>query len=379
MNPLSANLQTIATNCSLCHDQCVSACPVVEMTSRLIGYPSRLATLAWELERGNLSADAETMLAMLHCIHCNACTRSCVYIDDPVDITPFVRYTRQKLIQKDQATPQMRQMLERIQLWGNPYLDIQNTLNEMKVKFGQNRGAIKTLVIADAAELAYAPAAAHSGLRLLQRLGYNPLALSSQSYTGWELWQYGYGKELLGLAEALVKEIEHRNPEVVITLSPVSAYLLRKVFPEDLGISISAKVLSLPEAVLARLEQPTSPALSQLASIYLVMSCAETYQLQSFASREVLELFGITCLGIPNNQPYHRSSFPEGLALELYPTPGNWFARKIAETVVNLHPDAIVCTAGMAWKAMHAYCPDLPVTHWSTFVLSQLTRNGEEG
>jgi len=48
----------------------------------------------------------------------------------------------------------MRQMLERIQLWGNPYLDIQNTLNELKVKFEQNCAAIQSLVIADAAELA---------------------------------------------------------------------------------------------------------------------------------------------------------------------------------------------------------------------------------
>jgi hypothetical protein len=139
-----------------------------------------------------------------------------------------------------------------------------------------------------------------------------------------------------------------------------------------MGVAVPAQVLTVPEAVQARLNQPGISVFHRSGSIYLVMSCAETYQLQSDAAREVLEYFGITCVGIPKYQPYHRSSFPEGLALDLDPTPDQWFARKIAETAQIKRPDAIVCTTGQAWKAMQAAYPDIPVVHWSGFVLNQM-------
>ena len=255
MKTLSTNLQDIVTKCSLCHDQCVSACPVVEMTGRQIAYPSRLASLAWELERGNLAADPETMRAMLHCIHCNACTSNCVYIDDPVDITPLVRYARQTLIESGQATPRMRQMRERIQAWGNPYQEIQARLFELKHRFEDHSAASPTLVIADAAELAYAPEAAQASLQLLRQFGYRSLSISGHSYTGGELWQYGYSNEALTIAETLLKEIERSQAEAVITLSPSSAFLLRKSYPDAMGVSVPARVLTVAEAIQARLDQ----------------------------------------------------------------------------------------------------------------------------
>jgi len=372
MNSLPSDLQTISTQCSLCHDQCVSACPVVEMTHRQIAYPSRLATLAWELDRGNLAADAETMRAMLHCVHCNACTDACVYVDTPVDVTPLVRHARRILIENGQASPQMRQMYEEFLAWGNPYRDLHPIYEALKGEFSQNIETGGTLVIADACELAYAPDSARASLRLLQQAGYRPMALADQTYTGWELWQYGYRGEALKLAEALAGEIRRRSPVDVITLNPTSAYLLRKVFPDDLGISIPANVITVPEAIQARLDQALMPLPERRASVYLVMSSAETYQLYSYAARHVLDRCGITGPGIQKHQPYHRASFPEGLHPDISPTPGDWIAERIARSAAVERPDAIVCTAAFGLKAMREACPVIPVVDWSNFVMDHM-------
>jgi hypothetical protein len=312
------------------------------------------------------------MRAMLYCIHCNACTSNCVYIDAPVDITPLVRYARQTLIEKGQATPQMWQMREQILAWGNPYQDVQAALFELKDTFEEKPAACRTLVVADAAELAYAPAAAQASLHLLQKFGYGPVTLANQNYLGWELWQYGYYKEALTIAETLVREIKSSRAEVVVTLSPNSAYLLRKVFPDEMGLSVPARVLTMPEAVQARLDQPGKHVIPHSGSKYLVMSCAETYQLQSYAAQAVIEHLGTACVRISTDQPYHRSSFPEGLILDLYPEPDPWLARKIAETAVNKLPDAVVCTTGLARKAIQGACQEIPVVHWAAFVMDLL-------
>ena len=109
------------------------------------------------------------------------------------------------------------------------------------------------------------------------------------------------------------------------------------------------------------------------------MSCAETYQMQSDAAQKVLEHLGIACQELSRNQPYHRSSFPEGFDFDLNPAPDPWLARQIAETAKIKRPDAIVCTTGLACKAIREVCPDIPVVHWSAFVMDQLGMKGVEG
>ncbi len=97
MRPFSAALLEISEKCSLCHDQCVSACPVVEISHNQIAYPSRLAGLSAGVSLGKLQPSEELMDALLLCVQCNACTDSCVYVDDPVDVTPLIRWAREYL------------------------------------------------------------------------------------------------------------------------------------------------------------------------------------------------------------------------------------------------------------------------------------------
>ena len=259
MSELTADLQSIATTCGLCHDQCVSACPAVESSQNLTAYPSRLAAFAWELSRRSLEPDADSWQALAHCIHCNACTQNCVYIDQPVDVTPLVRWGRQFLIEKDLAGPQMRALIETIRQQGSPFGNVRPALVNLQGQYPGSDDPGGALVFADASLLALDLLSAPAGLHLLDRLGYRNICVADLAYTGWELWQYGFRAEALEIARAVKREVDRVKPEVVVTLTPSSAYLLRDVYPQEMGISLQAPILTLAEAVLARVELDLPP------------------------------------------------------------------------------------------------------------------------
>lgn len=213
MSELTPNLQIIATTCGLCHDQCVSSCPVVESSLNLMAYPSRLAALTWELSRGSLEPDVDSWKALAHCIHCNACTQNCVYIDQPVDVTPLVRWGRQYLVERDQTSPQMRALIETISRHGSPFGDVRAAQEELQVDFPGSPASGGTLVIVDAGWLALDLSSAKAGLRLLNLLGYTGIRVADLTYTGWELWQYGSRSGALEIARAVQREVEWIKPK----------------------------------------------------------------------------------------------------------------------------------------------------------------------
>jgi heterodisulfide reductase subunit C len=373
MSELTPHLQTIATTCGLCHDQCVSSCPVVESSQNLTAYPSRLAALAWELSTGRLEPGSDEWQALAHCIHCNACTQNCVYIDQPVDVTPLVRWGRQVLVERDQTSPQMRAVLETIRRHGNPYGDIRHALKELQDEFPGSLGPGATLVIVDAAQLALDLPSAKAGLRLLERLGCAGIRVADLTYTGWELWQYGCRSNALEIARAVQREVERVKPEAVVALSPSNAYLLRDIYPHEMGISIQAQVMALAEAVLARIDSipPHRPTV-ETVPVFLVPSFTELNQLHSPASREVLVHFGIEQTALPSRQPYRPPAYPEGLCIDLDPQPGHLIANRIARMVDSADPCLVLGTTAFSLQAMRAALPGRTVKDWSEFVFDHL-------
>ncbi len=280
MSTLTPNLQTIATTCGLCHDQCVSACPVVESAQNLSAYPSRLATLAWELSRGNFQPGADAWQAFAHCIHCKSCMSNCVYLDAPVDVTPLIRWARHEILENDYISPQLQGMLDKISLHGNPYGDVQSALADVKNRYQDDMKPGGILVMVDAAQLALDPASVTASLHLLNLLGYTNISISEYSYTGWELWQYGCQSATMEIAQKIAQEITHLQPATVITLSPSSTYLLNQVYPQELGVLVPAPVVSLHEAVLARIDSLSGRLSIPAEPVFLVPSYSELNHLQ---------------------------------------------------------------------------------------------------
>jgi Fe-S oxidoreductase len=373
MSELTPDLQTIATTCGLCHDQCVSACPVVESSQNLAAYPSRLAALAWELSRGSLEPDADSWQALAHCIHCNACTQNCVYIDQPVDVTPLVRWGREYLVQQGQAGPQIRALIETIRQHGSPFGDVRPALADLMSEFPGSPDLGGTLIVADASLLVLDLPSTKAGLRLLDRLGYRGIRLADQTYTGWELWQYGYRSDALEIARAVMHEVERVKPEVVVTLTPSSAYLLRHIYPKEMGISFQAPVMTLAEASLARIDSIPLRPVVQAEPVFLVPSYTEMNQLHSPAAREVLERCGVELTALPGRQPFRPPAYPEGICVDLNPQPGHQIAKRIAKMADASGRSLVLCTTAFSLQAMRAALPGRPVRDWSSFVLDLLS------
>ena len=120
--------------------------------------------------------------------------------------------------------------------------------------------------------------------------------LSDLTYTGWELWQYGCRvTPSLEIAQAWTREVERIQPGVVVTLAPSSAYLLRHVFPQELGAGpLAIPVLTLPEAVLARIGSLSPRPAIRIKPVFLVPSHTElipTAQHRSARSPGAVRLF----------------------------------------------------------------------------------------
>jgi hypothetical protein len=365
-----------------------------------------LATLAWLVQRGELDPSPDVIGALQYCIHCNACTANCVYLDQPVDITPLVRWARANLIEKGFAARSMRQLLEKAARLGNPYGDIreprqtliQETNAIAAADAASSAGAAGgTLIVPDAYGLVHDPASAVSAVRLLQQLGYPHVSISSSSYLGWELWQYGYGSLAARLAQTLSEEIERLQPSTVIPLSPASAYLLRTAYPQEKFFTYTGNVMTLAEAVAEAAAGAVAEAVAKAVAegalenwrdnprsrrqgargpgaekVYLVLANAETYPLHSLAAREVLSLCGVNLAGLPNHLPYRWNSYPEGEILDLDPHPGDSMVQRAVSQAKSEQADAIVCTSAHAVHAFRKIQPGLPVFDWASFVLGRI-------
>ncbi len=57
------------------------------------------------------------------------------YWDQPVDVTPLVRWGRQYLAERDQTSLQMRATIETISRHGSPFGDVRSALEELQVEF----------------------------------------------------------------------------------------------------------------------------------------------------------------------------------------------------------------------------------------------------
>ena len=373
MSELNPHLQTIATTCGLCHDQCVASCPVVESSQNLMAYPSRLAALAWELSRGNLEPGTDSWQALAHCIHCNACTQNCVYVDQPVDVTPLVRWSRQLLVENDQTGPQMHHLIDTITRHGSPFGDVRPALEELQAEFPGRPESGGILVIADAGQLALDLPSAKAGVHLLDRLCYTGIRVADLTYTGWELWQYGLRSDALETALAVQREVERFQPEAVVALSPSSAYLLRGIYPQEMGISIQVPVVTLAEAVLARIALITHRPVDRAEPVFLVPSFTEVNQLRSPAAREALERCGVALIEPSGRQPYRPPAYPEGISLDLDPEPGPKIAQRIAQMIDSAGLNLVLCTTAFTLQAMRAALPDRPVRDWSGFLLDLLS------
>ncbi len=366
MNSMNSILEQAANICAVCHDQCVSACPVFESSRQMAAYPSRLAMMALELNKGGLPPNTSLAQGMNNCIGCNACLEACLYIDHPNDITPVVRWARQSLNRAGLAGDWVKELVEEVDESGTPYGDMIPALIQAQATLPKlnSLNAEKVLLYADAATLFYAPEIVASTVHLLQTLGVKNIHLAQQVYPGGELWQYGCIQEFERAAQKVAKEISIVKPAKIIAISPYCTYLLREIYPAELGLQLNAPVLMLAETIADLIE--ASPR-QRLKPAYLILSSTEAYQIGAGAALRVMEKLGIPVIGFREDLKYRWMSFPEGKVIGLEQDPKTVIQRRIVTAIEQSGVNEIVVTNAEALASLHSFFPEAQVVDLASF------------
>ncbi len=345
MNKMNEMTEVAATICAVCHDQCVSACPVYEATRRMSAYPSRLAMLALELQRGGLRPDNDTALRLQDCIGCGACLEGCLYVDHPNDVTPAVRWARQVI--RPQTALGMETFLEKIHKYGSPYADASERLAALKKELPDGYERESILLYADAATLHYAPEMALSTIRLLRQLGKQNIRLAEHVYAGGELREQGLDQEFRATVVLVTNEIRAAGPAMIIAIHPYSAYLLREVYPIEARVNLNVPVYTLAEFLASQQSR-----LIRLPgeTVFLVQSAVESYRMDGRVGGSLLNGLGVHVSGYREELPYHDMSYPDGEIFGIEPDPRdllreritNAFLRSKAKQIVTTSPEAVV-------------------------------------
>ncbi len=342
---LASDLREAAQTCALCHDQCISSCPVVSATRSQTAYPSRLATIALEMDYGRLLSRSDVFLALQACVQCSLCTYNCVYQEAPNDIIPVIRSGRAYLVEQGCLTPGLEELLQALDTWGNPYGDVQPALSQLSSTYPQNTAAGQALLFVGAPDLLWDSESVEKTLDLLARMGYES-RISTTVYAGEELWHYGLMERFAQLARHVVTEIEQIAPQVVISLSPASAKLLREVYPKILGIGFTIPVFTLVELAITLLDLPSLlQDENNLSGIHLASGWIGS-------PGEIFPIVGAPLgLSFLVEAGWRYFAFPEGLALDLEPRYSAGLKSRLA-TWIETVPGVIVSGHAHAWQAI---------------------------
>jgi Fe-S oxidoreductase len=359
---MNESLQNTATVCAICHDQCVSSCPVVEATHRMSAYPSRLAMLALEIHRQGLPVDADLSRALLDCIGCGACLEGCLHVDQPNDVTPVVRWARQASAQY--APPGLQAWSQRVQATGSPYPGVPDQLAALKsARPSGDYNTQPLLLYADAATLHYAPGMALSALQLLQSAGNLNIVLADEIYPGGEWYQYGQQDNFVAAARRLAGELASIQPAKVVALNPYSAYLLREVYPAQAGVRLKAPVLTLAEALVGATLPQATPR-----KVFLVQSACESYRMGGGAGQALLEKAGAQVFGKRQELPFREMSYPDGEVFGLEPDPRILIQARIWGAFHCSGAEVLVTTSPMALFALRTAASSPAVMDLATYL-----------
>lgn len=362
MNHMDKTLKQKANICAICHDQCVSACPIFESTRRMSAYPSRLAMLAIELDRGGINGENIIQL-LTDCIGCGACLEGCIYLDHPNDISPIVRWARHDI----QASGKRKNQLwyETIKKNGSPFEDTYNQLSILNGNLDNSEIGDPILVYLDAATLHYAPQMAISTLELLSKLGYKNIVLSKNPYLGGELREYGYQEDFNEIARHIALEVNQISPKAIITSHPLSAYLFREVYPVEAGIDLQIPVYTLAEALYQNVGKFCSLRNSNL---FLLQSNAESFRMGGGKGKQFFEFLGSKVYGLrTDNLIYRDMSYPDGEITEIESDPYELVRNRIFKAFSLSKADQIVTTSPEAFYWMQKDYPKLKITDLATF------------
>lgn len=240
--------QDMLARCSLCHDFCVFACPVLNATRVQTVAPSRKAQAVDLLHRGVLSLSLDVVESLYQCTGCRLCKTWCLYTD--VDVQAYLRAARALAVDHAAEAVLLPSYVaeagENAERFGTPFNHRQNWKRDEAARRAYVQKASPgrdVLYFAGCTTRLFQPEIAMAALQILRVLGTDYVFLPDQEpCCGGPLVDLGFVRLGRKSAEAVRDYIEDSGCALVVTNCPRCAFSLTDGL-EQLGLSLKASVV----------------------------------------------------------------------------------------------------------------------------------------
>ena len=238
--------QDVLERCTLGHDFCAFACPVLNATKVQTVAPSRKAQITRLLHGGILSASPDVVETLYQCTGCRLCRTWCLY--DDVDVPSFLRAARTQVLESaDQIVlpSYVTKIGENAERYASPYNPLERQRDEEAaealVQMASSAGEI--LVFSGCTTRLFQPEIAVAALQVLEALGIDYVfSPEEEPCCGGALVDLGFARLGRKAAEATQEFIEGSGCSLVLTNCPYCAYSLTEGI-RQLGLSLESQVM----------------------------------------------------------------------------------------------------------------------------------------
>lgn len=282
------NYKELINSCTICHDQCVFACPTFTVERKTTVYPSRKAQIAHCLLTGEVDWDEDSAELFYHCCGCRQCMAACVYIKNPKDPIAVYHAARYDAIQKGIELDYVKAAKKSLDKDGSLYGDLSSELDNLN-KINKPDSNSKILYLADDETLALNPGSLIASVKLMNKVGIKPL-ISKLINTGLDVKATGF----FDIAEEYTKKmcdyLNTQNVDKIIVSNPKAFYAIT-VWYKELGLDIKANIeletTFLYKLLLAEHEKLVSRP-NNIPN-FLMLNKVGTYQDGSFMARYLMD------------------------------------------------------------------------------------------
>jgi len=227
--------------CSMCHDQCVSSCPMFTVKRTTTVYPGRKVYLARCLAKDEIECDESLANSLYQCFGCRLCKTFCVYgiKGKPMDPVSLFYAARHEIIKKGIKSENLKIAEGCINEFGNLYGDVSKSLSKVKAINVTGRD-IGIIYLVDAEVLTLNPEAPMAAVKIMNKKGIKPI-ISDIFETGYDFYALGFFDKAMSFAKKIANYLNNSSAKKLVISSPKTYYALTEWFKE-IGIEIKKEV-----------------------------------------------------------------------------------------------------------------------------------------
>jgi heterodisulfide reductase subunit D len=239
-------------SCNICSFKyCRGACPVYDIVRSEGIAPSGFNHYALGILKGMIHYTPSAAEQIYKCTTCGACrTDGCVVpgFGDPIDTPRIIEAMRAEIVEQGMAPQSVRALAQQILETGNPYGEPPEARGaRLSASFVSEKQADILYFMGCAAGYRH-PAPAQAALRLLEKARVSVMLLGNREpCCGLTLFSVGERKKAAELACRNVETLQATGVQEVIFSDAGCYRAFKKVYPEELEVSVPFKVYHITE------------------------------------------------------------------------------------------------------------------------------------